>query len=279
MVKVLLGYLLVMFSGSANINGGSEHAKVEPSMSACRVLHRDLKPQNLLIDRQNNALKLADFGLARAFGLPVRAYTHEVGARLCFCVVIAVLVMVVLMIINSMTSTMCLLEELCELGQCMHSMPAYAQAWWALLDIVAAVNVQDGHAVILGACPPVGHRALLDAGHLICLLYLRNPSSTPLGSLSPAPNPIPHAYAGGHAVVPGARDPAGRQALLDARRRVVHRLHLRGDDQPAAAVSWRLGVLTCPNLEYGRLVRKTWTLSCSGMAGWTLEVVSWGAIV
>ena len=48
-------------------------------MSAHRVLHRDLKPQNLLIDRQNNALKLADFGLARAFGLPVRAYTHEVG--------------------------------------------------------------------------------------------------------------------------------------------------------------------------------------------------------
>lgn len=44
----------------------------------CRVLHRDLKPQNLLIDRKNNALKLADFGLARAFGLPVRAYTHEV---------------------------------------------------------------------------------------------------------------------------------------------------------------------------------------------------------
>eukprot|EP01104_Vermistella_antarctica_P002777 TRINITY_DN12996_c0_g1_i1.p1 TRINITY_DN12996_c0_g1~~TRINITY_DN12996_c0_g1_i1.p1 ORF type:complete len:304 (-),score=61.24 TRINITY_DN12996_c0_g1_i1:172-1083(-) len=42
-----------------------------------RVLHRDLKPQNLLIDREG-ALKLADFGLARAFGIPVRTYTHEV---------------------------------------------------------------------------------------------------------------------------------------------------------------------------------------------------------
>lgn len=42
-----------------------------------RVLHRDLKPQNLLINR-HGALKLADFGLARAFGIPVRHYTHEV---------------------------------------------------------------------------------------------------------------------------------------------------------------------------------------------------------
>lgn len=43
-----------------------------------RVLHRDLKPQNLLIDKEGN-LKLADFGLARAFGVPLRTYTHEVS--------------------------------------------------------------------------------------------------------------------------------------------------------------------------------------------------------
>ncbi|TDL18114.1 Pkinase-domain-containing protein [Rickenella mellea] len=42
-----------------------------------RILHRDLKPQNLLIGEDEN-LKLADFGLARAFGIPLRTYTHEV---------------------------------------------------------------------------------------------------------------------------------------------------------------------------------------------------------
>uniref|UniRef100_A0A2P2I2G9 Cyclin-dependent kinase 5 homolog n=2 Tax=Hirondellea gigas TaxID=1518452 RepID=A0A2P2I2G9_9CRUS len=41
------------------------------------ILHRDLKPQNLLINK-NGELKLADFGLARAFGIPVRCYSAEV---------------------------------------------------------------------------------------------------------------------------------------------------------------------------------------------------------
>ena len=42
-----------------------------------RVLHRDLKPQNLLINTQGQ-LKLADFGLARAFGIPVNTFSNEV---------------------------------------------------------------------------------------------------------------------------------------------------------------------------------------------------------
>lgn len=42
-----------------------------------RVFHRDLKPQNLLI-ADKGIIKVADFGLGRAFGIPVRVYTHEV---------------------------------------------------------------------------------------------------------------------------------------------------------------------------------------------------------
>ena len=41
------------------------------------IMHRDLKPQNLLINRSGE-LKIADFGLARAFQVPIRTYTHEV---------------------------------------------------------------------------------------------------------------------------------------------------------------------------------------------------------
>lgn len=43
-----------------------------------RIFHRDLKPQNLLISDDGKTIKLADFGLARAFGLPIKTYTHEV---------------------------------------------------------------------------------------------------------------------------------------------------------------------------------------------------------
>jgi len=42
-----------------------------------RIIHRDMKPQNLLVD-ENRKLKIADFGLARAYSIPLPEYTHEV---------------------------------------------------------------------------------------------------------------------------------------------------------------------------------------------------------
>lgn len=43
-----------------------------------RILHRDLKPHNLLISSDGTQVKLADFGLARLSGLPSGPYTSEV---------------------------------------------------------------------------------------------------------------------------------------------------------------------------------------------------------
>jgi len=45
---------------------------------AHRILHRDLKPQNLLVDVKAFRIKLADFGLARSYSVPLQNYTHEV---------------------------------------------------------------------------------------------------------------------------------------------------------------------------------------------------------
>jgi len=41
------------------------------------LIHRDLKPQNILVDR-SGTMKICDFGLARSFSIPIATMTHEV---------------------------------------------------------------------------------------------------------------------------------------------------------------------------------------------------------
>jgi serine/threonine protein kinase len=43
-----------------------------------KIIHRDLKPQNILTANNGEIVKVADFGLARAFSIPIRPYTKEV---------------------------------------------------------------------------------------------------------------------------------------------------------------------------------------------------------
>ncbi|KAJ8485538.1 hypothetical protein OPV22_018023 [Ensete ventricosum] len=50
----------------------------EQHLIKVRVLHRDLKPRNLLIDLRTNTIKIADFGMGRAFDIPVQTLTDEV---------------------------------------------------------------------------------------------------------------------------------------------------------------------------------------------------------
>jgi serine/threonine protein kinase len=63
-LKLIKSYLYQLLKGMAYIH-------------KYKILHRDLKPQNLLISN-DNILKIADFGLARGYGIPVKNYTHEV---------------------------------------------------------------------------------------------------------------------------------------------------------------------------------------------------------
>lgn len=47
-------------------------------MHTNRVIHRDIKPDNLLIDSSTATLKIADFGLAKRFVVPCRSHSSQV---------------------------------------------------------------------------------------------------------------------------------------------------------------------------------------------------------
>ncbi len=48
---------------------------------SCQIGHRDLKPQNILVDKTADSLFLADFGMARHFGGPTRCMTPGIVTR------------------------------------------------------------------------------------------------------------------------------------------------------------------------------------------------------
>lgn len=57
---------------------------------ALSAISRDLKPHNLLMDRKTMTLKIADLGLARAFTLPIKKYTHEVVPAFSFLLLLLI---------------------------------------------------------------------------------------------------------------------------------------------------------------------------------------------
>lgn len=52
------------------------------ALHAChsrRIVHRDIKPANILVSKNEQTVKLADFGMGRAFGLALQSYTYRIA--------------------------------------------------------------------------------------------------------------------------------------------------------------------------------------------------------
>jgi serine/threonine protein kinase len=150
-----------------------------------RVMHRDLKPQNILIDSSQQSIKIADFGLARTF-LPLdRAYSPEVllleaSAAAPFAV-------------HGICCPVCLRARH---AQCRH---------YHLVSSAVTPACRHAHEAIEGTC----------AAPCASCQWLRPPTRLKFGL------PLP----GRDAVVPGTGAAAGHEPVLRRSGHVEHGLH------------------------------------------------------
>jgi serine/threonine protein kinase len=81
-LKKLMDHLIKKDDPSYNINFIKvimfQIIKATDFLHSHKILHRDLKPQNILVKEGNFLVKLADFGLSRVYSIPIRPYTREV---------------------------------------------------------------------------------------------------------------------------------------------------------------------------------------------------------
>ena len=106
------------------------------------VLHRDLKPQNLLIDDSNLCLKIADLGLGRAFSIPVKSYTHEVWF---FCILTPP-ILVVLMFLHTQIVTLWYRAPEVLLGSTHYATPVDMWSVGCIFaELVRKVSIIDKH--------------------------------------------------------------------------------------------------------------------------------------
>ncbi|KAF9596160.1 hypothetical protein IFM89_007478 [Coptis chinensis] len=71
-------YLVFEYLDTDLIRASSTNCAKGGPLPIATCFFRDLKPQNLLVDKDKGILKIADLGLGRAFTVPLKSYTHEV---------------------------------------------------------------------------------------------------------------------------------------------------------------------------------------------------------